>query len=119
MSFAAAMNPLVPIVGGLVMGLAGLALAVLVWRSSRKRFHAMQGPAFVRLCDGLGVSRLERWRLRRLAGQAGIASPAVLLISRGAFENALVRAAVPGDRRWVSQLRRRVFDASAVMTPAT
>ena len=110
MTLALALNPAVSILLGFALGAAGLALAYLVWRSNHKRFIATHGLTFHRLCDGLSVTRLERWRLQRLAAKAGLISPAVLLISRGAFENALVRAAVPAEGKWPQRFRQRVFE---------
>jgi hypothetical protein len=114
---AVALNPMMAIMLGLALALAGLALGYVVWRSNHKRFIATHGPTFHRLCDGMHVTRLERWRLQRLANKAGLISPAVLLISRGAFENALVRAAVPAERKWPQRFRGRVFTTEPESAP--
>lgn len=98
-----------PALVGLAMGASGLALAFIVLRNRRRRDVATHGPAFRRLCEGLSVSRLDRWRLSRLSSKAGLITPAVLLVSRGAFENALVRAAVHPNAKWVEAFRARIF----------
>jgi len=107
-----------PLAIGLLLGVAGLAIAIGVWRNHRRKFVATHGPTFLRLCDGLRVSRLDRWRLKRLASKAGLLTPAVLLISRGAFENALVRAAVHPDGRWPQSFKARMFEDESAQFPA-
>ena len=101
--------PQLSIAAGGALAAIGVGLAFMVWQSRRRRFLATHGPTFIRLCRNFSVTRLERWRLQRLAYKAGLITPAVLLISRGAFENALVRAAVAPEKRWIQRFRQRVF----------
>lgn len=109
MMHAIVSHPAFPIAVGLLLGVAGMAIAFVVLRNRRRRFLAIHGPTFMRLCEGLGVGRFDQWRLRRLADRAGLITPAVLLISQGAFDDALRRAAVRSDAGWPSAFRSRVF----------
>jgi len=112
-------NPAAPIVIGSMLGMAGLALAIVVRKHQRRRFLATHGPAFHTLCEGLGIGRMDRWRLQRLADRAGLLTPAVLLISRGAFDDALRRADVQLDARWPQSFRARVFDPSELQSSSS
>lgn len=102
----------------LVLGLLLVAL-VLVWvlsRLQRRRAHEQVTPQprrlFMTVMIHLGLPWWDIYRLWRLARKLKIEHPAVLLISAGAYDDAVQRAGVTTGRAAPAfqLLRNRLFD---------
>ncbi|MFK7959896.1 MAG: hypothetical protein AB8G96_05155 [Phycisphaerales bacterium] len=107
-----------PTLGGWLM--VGLLVAVVVWMAYR-RWDAWRNPG--RAMDGAvlrraGVGLLDRRAVFELARAAGVAHATPLLISRGAFDQAMRSAGVALSTRAARRLARIAPPAMDVATDA-
>ena len=101
--------------GNLILGtgLGVLLTALTGWTADRmvrldRRRH---GPTRRLVCRELGLSGRQQRRLESIALQVGLPGAVSMLISRGCFDWAVSRAAVPQQLRpELAAIRRRVFD---------
>jgi hypothetical protein len=94
-------------VGLAVLGLLGATWTVTSWWRQRPR----EGATWIRAARRLGIERAERRLLRRLAQRVELRTPTALLVSRGAFDAAVVRAQPRGgDRTRLARIRGAVFE---------
>lgn len=110
------LNLFMPVLGGnliLLTGLGVLLTALVGWSADRivKRDRKHHGPTRRMFCRRLGLTGSQQRRLESIARQAGLPGAVSMLISRGCFDWAVSRVAVPRQLRpELAAIRRRVFD---------